>query len=60
VKAKGGEVNVLLGSGVARIPQVMRELHRQKFTGVIALEYEKEGGIDEDMVQEIAFVRSLA
>ena len=60
VKAKGGEVNVLLGTGVAKIPQVMQELLRQKFTGLIALEYEKEGDVDDDMVQEIAFARNLA
>jgi inosose dehydratase len=60
VKAKGGEVNVLLGKGVARIPQVIEELRRQKFIDLTAVEYEKEGDVDDDMVQEIAFARSLA
>jgi sugar phosphate isomerase/epimerase len=60
VKAKGGEVNVLLGSGVARIPEVMQELHRQQFSGLVAVEYEKEGDVDQDMAQEIGFARRLA
>lgn len=60
VKAKGGEVNVLLGRGVAGIPQAMQELRRQKFIGLTVVEYEKEGDVDDDMVQEIAFARSLA
>ena len=60
VKAKGGEVNVLLGSGVAKIPEVMQELHRQNFAGLVAVEYEKEGDVNQDMAKEIAFARSLA
>jgi len=60
VRAKGGEVNVLLGTGAARIPEVMQELHRQNFRGLLAVEYEKEGDVDQDMVQEITFARKLA
>ena len=60
VKAKGGEVNVLLGTGIAEIPGVMQELHRQKFSGLVAVEYEKEGDVDQDMAQEITFARKLA
>ena len=60
VKAKGGEVNVLLGSGVAKIPEVMQELHRQNFAGLVAVEYEKEGDVNQDMAKEIAFARKLA
>ena len=60
VKAKGGEVNVLLGSGVARISEVMQELHRQQFSGLVAVEYEKEGDVDQDMADEIRFARRLA
>lgn len=60
VKAKGGEVNVLLGTGIARIPEVMQELHRQKFAGLVAIEYEKEGDVNADMAQEIAYARKLA
>jgi sugar phosphate isomerase/epimerase len=60
VKAKGSDVNVLLGNGIARIPGVMQELHRQNFAGLVAVEYEKEGDVDQDMVKEIAFARKLA
>lgn len=59
VKAKGGEVNVLLGTGIAKIPEVMRELHRQKFAGLVAIEYEKEGDVNADMAREIAYARKL-
>ena len=50
----------LLGTGAARIPEVMQELHRQNFSGLIAVEYEKEGDVDQDMVQEVTFARKLA
>jgi sugar phosphate isomerase/epimerase len=60
IQAKGGEVNVLLGSGIAKIPEVMRELQRQNFPGLVAVEYEKEGDVDRDMEQEITFARKLA
>jgi inosose dehydratase len=59
VQAAGGEVNVLLGQGVARIPEVMQELHRQGFAGLVAVEYEKEGPVNEDLQQEVRFARSL-
>jgi hypothetical protein len=51
---------VLLGNGIARIPEVMQELHRQDFTGLVAVEYEKEGDVNRDMVQEVTFARKLA
>lgn len=60
VKAKGGEVNVLLGTGVARIPEVMQELHRQNFQGLVAIEYEPDGDTSEDMVKQVAYARKLA
>jgi sugar phosphate isomerase/epimerase len=60
VKAKGSDVNVLLGEGIARIPAVMQELHRQNVGGLVAVEYEKEGDVDQDMAKEIAFARKLA
>ncbi|MGA7089621.1 MAG: TIM barrel protein [Candidatus Acidiferrales bacterium] len=60
VQAAGGEINVLLGQGIARIPAVMQELHLQNFAGLVAVEYEKEGPVDDDLRQEIAFARSLA
>ncbi|SRR5258708_5002944 len=60
IKASGGEVNVLLGTGVAKIPEVMQELRRQNFPGLVAVEYEKEGDVTQDLEQEIAFARRLA
>jgi sugar phosphate isomerase/epimerase len=60
IKAKGEEENVLLGTGIARIPAVMTELHRQEFAGLVAVEYEKEGDVDQDMRQQIEFARKLA
>ena len=60
VQAAGGEVNVLLGNGIAKIPEVMQELHRQRFGGLVAVEYEKEGPVNEDLWQEVEFSRSLA
>ena len=60
IQAKGGEVNVLLGSGIAKIPEVMQELHRQNFPGLVAVEYEKEGDVNQDMAQEVKFARKLA
>ena len=58
--AAGGEVNVLLGKGISKIPQVMQELRRQNFAGLVAVEYEKEGDVNEYLRQEIAFARKLA
>jgi len=60
IQAADGEVNVLLGKGIAKIPEVMNELHRQKFSGFIAVEYEKEGDVNEDMHQDMEFARKLA
>jgi len=60
VKAKDDEENVLLGTGIARIPEVMRKLRHMKFTGLVAVEYEKEGDVDQDMVEQIAYARKLA
>jgi sugar phosphate isomerase/epimerase len=60
VQAAGGEVNVLLGRGVSHIPGVMQELHRQEFKGLVAVEYEKEGPVNEDLRKELAYARRLA
>jgi len=60
VEASGGEVNVLLGRGISRISDVMTELHRQNFAGLVAVEYEKEGDVDGDMKQNVEFARRLA
>ena len=60
VQARDGEINVLLGTGIAKIPEVMRELHRQNFGGLVAVEYEKEGPVEDDLRQEVEFARKLA
>lgn len=60
VQAKGAEVNVLLGTGVAKIREVMQELRQMNFAGLVAVEYEKEGDVIQDMVQQIGFARKLA
>jgi sugar phosphate isomerase/epimerase len=59
IKAPGGEVNVLLGQGLARIPEVMSELKRINFRGLVAIEYEHEGPVQEDVKQEVAYARAL-
>jgi len=60
VKAAGGEDNVLLGQGVARIPAVMEELHKVSYGGLVAIEYEKEGDVDADVTREVEYARKLA
>jgi len=53
-------VNVMLGSGKCRIPEVMRELRRIGFQGLVALEYEKDGDINDEVRQQLAYARRLA
>lgn len=60
IQAVDGEVNVLLGTGISRIPAVMQELHKQNFAGLVAVEYEKEGDVNDDMRQDMEFARRLA
>lgn len=60
VAAAGGEDNVLLGSGVAKIPQVMEVLRKIGFDGLVAVEYEKEGPVEEDMRVEVEYARKLS
>ena len=60
VKAKGGEVNVTLGTGVAQIPAVVQELKRQNFSHLVAIEDEREDGVAEHMRTEVEYARSLA
>lgn len=60
VEGAGAEHNVLLGTGVANIPGVMKELKRAGFTGLVAIEYEKEGAVDADVARQIEYARSLA
>jgi len=60
IQAAHGEVNVLLGRGICRIPEVMRELRRQNFRGLVAVEYEKEGPVEADMKLQVEWARKLA
>jgi inosose dehydratase len=53
VQAAGGEVNVLLGRGIAKIPEVMKELRKAGYKGLVAIEYEHEGNVDEDVRLEV-------
>lgn len=60
IQEANGEVNVLLGKGISKIPQVMKELHRQNFSGLVAIEYESEGDVGEAMRKDTEFARKLA
>ncbi len=60
IQAPDGEVNVLLGTGISKIAEVMAELHRQAFPGLVAVEYESEADVREDMRKEMEFARKLA
>ena len=60
VASAGAEHNVLLGRGIANIPAVMRELKKIRFGGLVAIEYEKEGDVNGDMREEVAYARRLA
>jgi sugar phosphate isomerase/epimerase len=60
VESAGAEHNVLLGRGVAKIPEVMRALKQIDFKGLVAIEYEKEGDVDQDMRDEVEYARRLA
>jgi sugar phosphate isomerase/epimerase len=55
VKAVGEAQNVLLGTGIAKISEVEEELHRQNFRRMIAVEYEKEGDVIEDMQKNVEY-----
>ena len=60
IEAAGAEVNVPLGTGLAKVPQVMEELHKLNFKGLVAFEYEKEGQINDDVARQVAYARKLA
>ncbi len=60
VAGAGAEHNVLLGTGIANIPAVMRELKRIDFRGLVAIEYEKEGDSNEDMKALVEYARKLS
>jgi hypothetical protein len=59
IQAPGAEVNVPLGTGLCRIPEVMAALKKINFTGLVAFEYEKEGEINADVARQMAYARKL-
>lgn len=59
VKASGGEVNVLLGTGIARIADVMKTLRAVNYAGLVAIEYEHDGPVEEDVRKEVEYARTL-
>jgi len=59
IEAAGAEVNVLLGRGIAKIPEVIAELIRVGYRGLVAIEYEKEGPVEEDLRLEVEYARRL-
>jgi sugar phosphate isomerase/epimerase len=59
IEAAGAEVNVLLGKGIARIADVIKELKTINYSGLVAIEYEKEGPVEEDIRQEVEYARAL-
>lgn len=58
VAAAGAEHNVPLGSGIANIPGVMKELKAVRFRGLVAIEYEKDGDSSEDMEKLVRYSRA--
>jgi len=60
IEAAGTEVKVLLGEGIAKIAQVIAELIRIRYGGLVAIEYEKEGPVEEDVRIEVEYARKLA
>lgn len=60
VAAAGAEHNVMLGTGIANIPGVMKQLKDIRFPYLVAIEFEKEGNDDKEMRQELDYARNLA
>jgi inosose dehydratase len=59
IEASGAEVNVLLGNGIAKIREVIGELKKIDYKGLVAIEYEKEGPVNEDVRVEVEWAREL-
>jgi sugar phosphate isomerase/epimerase len=60
VAGTGAEHNVLFGQGIAKIPEVMAELKKVGYKGLVAIEYEKDGNSDADMQALVKYARELA
>jgi sugar phosphate isomerase/epimerase len=53
----------ILGEGKANCRELLKELRRQRYKGIMAIEYEKDNPIpthQEGMVKNVAFVESVA
>jgi sugar phosphate isomerase/epimerase len=59
IEGSGAEINVPLGKGIVRIPAVMAELRKVGYKGLVALEYEHEGPVEEDVRIQIEYARTL-
>jgi inosose dehydratase len=57
VAAAGAEHNVLFGKGIVNIPAVLKQLKAASFSGLVAIEYEKEGDVNADMRQQVEYTR---
>ena len=60
VQAVGAEHNVLFGTGIANIPGVIQELKRIHFAHLVAVEFEKDTNDNDDMREQLTYVRKLA
>jgi sugar phosphate isomerase/epimerase len=60
VAAAGAEHNVLFGKGIVNIPAVLKQLKAASFSGLVAIEYEKEGDVDADVRQQVEYARRYA
>ena len=60
IESSGNDVNVLLGKGISKIPEVMSELRKINFTHLVAIEYEKEGDVNQAMKADVEIARKLS
>ncbi len=49
-----------VGQGIARIPRAMWEFRRMQFGGLVAIEHEMEGPVEDDRRCAVACPRSLS
>ena len=59
IEGSGAEVNVPLGKGIVRSPEVMAELRKIHYSGLVAIEYEHEGPVEEDVRIQVEYARTL-
>ena len=59
VQQSGDDKNVILGSGIAKIPEVIHELKRIGYRGLVAIEYEDSSNLKPDVTRCVEFARRL-